>query len=147
MKQRDPGPCMVIPFKDLCLSKAWQLHHYSEVHMHITNRPRRCKHYQYESMRQREEFILSIFGDWSVLETKTYYKYGCQRNPDVSQIPPSQFKIQFKVIATSVLLLFVAQIMAKGFEACTSLSRYIALRQGKKKLIILFAITQAPLIL
>jgi hypothetical protein len=67
-----------------------KLHHYSDVHMHITSKPRRRKHYQYESMRQREEFILWRFG------RPTIYKYGCQRNPDVSQIPPSQFKMQFK---------------------------------------------------
>jgi hypothetical protein len=42
-----------------------KLHYYSDVHMHITSRARRYEHYQYESMRQREEeeFILSIFGD------------------------------------------------------------------------------------
>jgi hypothetical protein len=131
MEQRGPGPCMVTPFKDLCLSNSiitptfiW--------HIMITSRPRRCKHYLYESMRQREEFILWRFRDWSV---KTYYKYGCQRNPDVSQIPPSQFKMQFKAIATSFLLLFVAQ-MAKG---CTSLSRLYSFASRQKNLTILFA--------
>jgi hypothetical protein len=113
-----------------------KLHHYSDVHMHITSRPRRCKHYQYESMRQREEFIL-----WRLIGSGTKdllylsISMAAQRNPDVSQLPPSQFKMQFKAIATSVLLLFVAQ-MAKG---CTSLSRLYSFASRQKKLTILFA--------
>jgi hypothetical protein len=128
------GPCMVIPpvFKDhFCQTPSLLRRSYAPWHSEqasITNT---------ESMRQREEFILSIFGDWSVLEQKTYYKYGWMRNPDVSQIPPSQFKMYFKAIgATSVLLFFVAQIMA---EDCTSLSRLYSFASRQKKLTILFS--------
>jgi hypothetical protein len=55
----------------------------------------------------------TLFCQWE----QKIYKYDRDCNTQVSQIP--QFKMQFKAIATSVLLLFLVQTMA---QACTSLS-------------------------